>query len=435
VVTYGGINHLRGSYGGDSVIATRMRQAAAGGVSITLEEFISSLSPSFWLQADYDQNADYTDAAAVATGYDASANGLDVTQGTAGERPTYKTGILNTTLPVFRFDGGDSLLRGSVLGGTLMSASQGTIVAVMKQTGSQANNALFHFNNASILTALLSFSNRLYLDWGNQTSGQGRIFGDQPSGWDDTWHIVELHRAADNSGQIMVDGTLVVSGTFTANFNEANSADWYIGKLSTVFFLGDLYLFAMFKTALTNQQRTALRQLLSIRTGISTTVSLSLSSPSDYQVFQRSGSTGAINITGTVAGGGAHVIEASFNGGAYADIDTSDIDGAFSGTLSSQAQGQGTLTVRKKNNPDSATTVTYVGIGDIFVVAGQSNSTGQGTNNQSYSHATLKAAKYSRAGVWAELTDPTDSDGGGSVWPLIATSYLASQGVPCAFVP
>ena len=69
-------------------------------------------------------------------------------------------------------------------------------------------------------------------------------------------------------------------------------------------------------------------------------------------------------------------MEARFNGGAWADIDTTDVDGAFSGTLADQAEGQGSVEVRRKNDATSAASVAYVGVGDIFVIGGQSNAEG-----------------------------------------------------------
>jgi len=126
-------------------------------------------------------------------------------------------------------------------------------------------------------------------------------------------------------------------------------------------------------------------------------------------------------------------VEARWNGGAWETIATSGGDGSYSGALSGKSQGQGTLEVRLVGKPYTSTFAEYVGIGDIFVLAGQSNSEGYGTNNQVYSHATLKATKYT--GVWAELTDPTDPDGLGSPWPLLATHIMADQNVPVAFVP
>jgi hypothetical protein len=171
--------------------------------------------------------------------------------------------------------------------------------------------------------------------------------------------------------------------------------------------------------------------------------SVAITTPAQYKTFQRTtngqlsgtpgGTTGAIAITGTYTGSPT-AIEASFNGGAYATIDAAPAAGTYSGTLTGQAEGQGTLTVRFTNDTGVTGTKADIGIGDVFVVAGQSNAEGHGTNNQSYSHASLKATKFSEADAWANCTDPTDLDAGGSFWPLLATYLLADLGVPVAFI-
>ncbi|MDB5266654.1 MAG: hypothetical protein JWN89_469 [Parcubacteria group bacterium] len=177
---------------------------------------------------------------------------------------------------------------------------------------------------------------------------------------------------------------------------------------------------------------------------------ITLSSPKTYQVIQRNGSGLAnISIAGTYTYSGTPVaMEASFNGGAYATIAGSLSGGTFAGTLSNQTQGQGTLTVRLTNDTSVSTSISYVGIGDIFVVAGQSNASGRGVTNNSYSHASLKATMFGNNDTWADLTDPLDSSTGqvdsistdtfsemGSPYPLVATSFLADQSVPIAFIP
>ena len=140
-------------------------------------------------------------------------------------------------------------------------------------------------------------------------------------------------------------------------------------------------------------------------------------------------------------------MEASFNGGGWTRLCDAPTGGAFSGTIANQTAGQGTLSVRWIGNPDSVVTVATVGVGDVFVVAGQSNAVGFTESNQSYSHATLKACLFGNDYNWKNLTDPTDintnqvdavssdSSLGGSLWPSLATSYMAGQGCPCAFVP
>lgn len=85
---------------------------------------------------------------------------------------------------------------------------------------------------------------------------------------------------------------------------------------------------------------------------------------------------------------------------------------------------------------------------DIYIIAGQSNGSGRGTNNQSYSHASLTAYMFGNNYVLQVLTDPVDSetgqldsvssDGGsaaGSCWPLLATQIMAQTGRAVIFVP
>lgn len=177
------------------------------------------------------------------------------------------------------------------------------------------------------------------------------------------------------------------------------------------------------------------------------TGTLTLTNPVSYRVFQRNTSGfGDIAINGTYTGSPG-ALEASFNGGAWSIIEASPTGGVFSGTLTGQAGGQGTLSVRWRGNPDSVVTRTLVGVGDVFIVGGQSNACGMAETNQSYSHATLKACMFGNDYTWKELVDPFDSNSGqvdtvssdagtaGSCWMRVATRYMASQGVPCAFVP
>lgn len=141
-------------------------------------------------------------------------------------------------------------------------------------------------------------------------------------------------------------------------------------------------------------------------------------------------------------------IEYRLDDGAWATLDAAPANGQYSGTISNVSSGQYTLQVRYANNTGITATSNYVGVGDVFVIAGQSNASGRGTNSQSYSHATLKAAMYGNDYTWKELTDPTDdntgqvdgvsddgSNPGGSPWPLLATSIMTDQGVPVAFIP
>lgn len=174
--------------------------------------------------------------------------------------------------------------------------------------------------------------------------------------------------------------------------------------------------------------------------------SITLTSPKSYQVFQRNGSNLAnILISGRYTGSPT-AIEASWNNGPYTVVATPEFGGSFTGYLMNQLGGQGTLSVRFTNDTSVSTSSAYVGVGDVFLIAGQSNASGRGFTNQTYSHPTLKATMYGNDYQWKELTDPTDSNIGqldtvssdsatGSLWPLVATKYMAKENVPVAFIP
>lgn len=167
--------------------------------------------------------------------------------------------------------------------------------------------------------------------------------------------------------------------------------------------------------------------------------------PTSYRTYQRDANNqGDITISGRYSGTPA-AIEARWNAGSWVTIQSNPTEGKFSGTLSNQPVGQHTFECRVVNDLAFTASSTYVGIGDVYLVAGQSNNSGRGTNNQVYSHASLKACLYKNNNTWAELSDPFDLSTGendvntdpaaGSWIPLFATQYLAGIGVPVAFVP
>lgn len=161
---------------------------------------------------------------------------------------------------------------------------------------------------------------------------------------------------------------------------------------------------------------------------------LTLTKPVQYQTFQRSGTTGPIGVVGSHTGA-TEDIESSFNGGAYSTIASAVVAGALSGTLSGQTNGQGSFTTRKKTTTAASATVADVGIGEVFLVGGDSNHEGRTTNAQSYTHGTLKATKFREDDAWANGNDPIDTGtSGGSFFPLFATQLMADESVPVAFI-
>lgn len=161
--------------------------------------------------------------------------------------------------------------------------------------------------------------------------------------------------------------------------------------------------------------------------------SIAITSPVAYQTFQRDGDGEAdIAISGTYSGTTIPTtIQARFDGGAWTVIDAAPSGGTYSGTLSGQT-GQGTLEVRFTNATSVTASVGTVSIGDVFLIAGQSNAEGHGDNNQTYT-ASDTCTMY-RASAWSELADPTGPRTFGSAYPPLATLLAADQSVPIAII-
>lgn len=176
--------------------------------------------------------------------------------------------------------------------------------------------------------------------------------------------------------------------------------------------------------------------------------SLTILSPSAYQVFQRNGANqGNILISGTYTGSPT-AIQARWRGSGWSTISYNPSQGRFDGVLANRPEGQGLLEVRFYNDKAVTASKEFVGIGDIFVIAGQSNASGRGRYNQTSTNPKFRPGLFGNDDKWKVLQDPVDSPVGqvdkvsndsdkaaGSVWPLLADQLMASQNVPIAFIP
>lgn len=171
---------------------------------------------------------------------------------------------------------------------------------------------------------------------------------------------------------------------------------------------------------------------------------INIESPRNYQVIQRDGNNQAsINIDGYFTGSPT-AIEARWNGGPWQVIDPSPSGEQYSGTLTGQATGQGSLEVRAIGT-GATSSVQYVGIGDVYVIAGQSNASGYALPVES-SHPTIKAGLYTNGDVWMEMNansdtsyqqrDPVSGEyPSGSVWDVVGTRIMETENIPVAFIP
>lgn len=166
------------------------------------------------------------------------------------------------------------------------------------------------------------------------------------------------------------------------------------------------------------------------------TDTITINAPTARRGYSRSGTTGNITGISVTHSGATDDIEASFNGGAYVTIASAMAAGTATGlSLNGQTNGQGTLTIRKKSNTAVSATVADITISDVFVLMGDSIAEGRATNVQNYSHATLKPVVFREDDAWALAGDPVDTGtSAGSHWPLLATQFMASTGLPPIFI-
>lgn len=128
--------------------------------------------------------------------------------------------------------------------------------------------------------------------------------------------------------------------------------------------------------------------------------SLAILHPVRFQVVQRSSSgAGSIVVEGVYTGPPG-LVEARFNGGAWTTLALVSATRRFDGTLRDQPAGQGTLDERLRERPTEIAHVNETGIGDIFIVAGQSSASGRGIDRQAYQHSTLKASMFAADYAW-----------------------------------
>lgn len=176
-----------------------------------------------------------------------------------------------------------------------------------------------------------------------------------------------------------------------------------------------------------------------------TSAALSVSTPVSRQVFQRDANDQAeIRFHGMVDGD-VDLLEAKAElapgatrgtGTDWVAIAQQDdiTDGAFTGELTLNAGGWYQITVRAKNGGQvvAEATIERVGVGDIFVTAGQSNSANFGQPRQK---AADERVVYYDGTSFVPAADPIPGGcgSGGSPWPLLGDRIAQSQGVPVCF--
>ncbi len=173
---------------------------------------------------------------------------------------------------------------------------------------------------------------------------------------------------------------------------------------------------------------------------------ITISTPRSCQVVQRgAGGSARITVIGRVRGF-AGPVQVRWGHGSWRQASRA-ADGSFALTLPSQLAGQAALVARSARHHEIAAMRRLVGVGDIYVIAGQSNASGRSPIRFRCADPNLQATVFGNDYRWQRLRDPVDSaegqvDGvsrdagaGGSVWPLVAQRLMAAEGVPVALVP
>jgi len=174
-------------------------------------------------------------------------------------------------------------------------------------------------------------------------------------------------------------------------------------------------------------------------------IELPISTPISRQVFQRDADEQAIiTIRGTVNDAvdfieaRAELVEGATQGRGTDWIVVAKKDriiaGAFTGELRLNAGGWYKITVRARRGEQvlAEATIDRVGIGEVFVTAGQSNSANFGTPQQ---EAKDDRVVYYDGRSYVPARDPIPGGcgGGGSPWAILGDSIVASQGIPVCF--
>lgn len=196
---------------------------------------------------------------------DSSGNGFDFAGSGVDVSPELLNGhsLLST-------QGEGALIRNLEASASGFGADTITIYVVQRQTGTKTNHTLLNWGlTTEQINVHLSFGDTLFFDYGN-TAGGGRISVAQPAGWDDAFHLVELHRSG-TAGEINVDGLAILAAAFadTLTLNGSNVFYLFANGVEEHKFSGEIAELIVYSRALTDIERSAVRCGLRIKYGLS----------------------------------------------------------------------------------------------------------------------------------------------------------------------
>jgi hypothetical protein len=169
---------------------------------------------------------------------------------------------------------------------------------------------------------------------------------------------------------------------------------------------------------------------------------ITIQGPSTRAVFQRD-ATNRANVplrglySGTAQRVEARAVRAGIEVSPWQEVDGDLTGGTFAGFLNLPAGGWYDLEVRSLNGATvtGMSLVQRVGVGDVFITAGQSNAANHGLPRQTADDRVSALIHWS-SGAWRQGNDPQPIASGsdGSPWPALGNSLVAENDVPVGFI-
>ncbi len=170
-----------------------------------------------------------SDGTSISAWPDSGGNHFNATQANGGRQPVIKVNFVNGHRAV-QFDGVSQVVTTNLSPTVIGTATATAIFIVLKQDSTQARNAVLSWEGTDVVTVYPTYDDVLYFYYKNNSTAS--VNGNQPTGWDNAWHVLECHRNGANMS-ILVDGTSVASrSTASGSFTQTGSANFNIGALS-----------------------------------------------------------------------------------------------------------------------------------------------------------------------------------------------------------
>ena len=165
-----------------------------------------------------------SDGDPVSLWQDQSGNGLDLSQATAGQMPTYHTNVL-CGLPAIRFDGNDYFTRTSVLGSAFTSTGYDSTIFVVLNNSNDPSASVFRWGTPQRFLLHAPVSGGIYFQFSSSFSD---LMIATPAGFYGSPRFIEGVRGT-TSGELLIDGSVLDTAPASPWLNTASSNTFHVG--------------------------------------------------------------------------------------------------------------------------------------------------------------------------------------------------------------